>query len=127
MQKTDKCADNNADKCSPYFISVENAIFLGQSYSLSSDKPFTSISTSLSNSLLITGSFDSTVRLWDPRSHEGSLVKQSFTGHHDKVSSVCWNKTNENLFISASYDKIVKMWDISGGVDCSVKLYKRNP
>lgn len=104
--------------------------------------------------MLITGSVDPVVRLWDPRSHEGTLVKQSFIGHCGWISSVFWNKVKENLFISASFDKTVKMWDVrsnktplydlvghsdrilccdwsvnelivSGGVDCTMKTYRR--
>lgn len=135
-------------------ISIWDLELAGQSSSLTSKKAFTSISACPSGTMLITGSVDPIVRLWDPRSHEGSLVKQSFVGHHGWVSSVFWNTTKDNLFISASFDKTVKMWDVrsnktplydivghsdrilccdwstselilSGGVDCTMKVYRR--
>ncbi|OZC12524.1 WD domain, G-beta repeat protein [Onchocerca flexuosa] len=126
----------------------------GQINTLTGKKAFTSIAVCSSNGMLITGSVDPIVRLWDPRSHEGTLVKQSFIGHCGWISSVFWNKMRENLFISASFDKTVKIWDIrsnktplydlvghsdrilccdwsvneiivSGGVDCTIKTYRR--
>ncbi|KAL3998549.1 WD domain G-beta repeat family protein [Acanthocheilonema viteae] len=135
-------------------ISIWDLELAGQTSTLTAKKAFTSISLCPSNSMLITGSVDPIVRLWDPRSHEGALVKQSFIGHCGWVSSVFWNKMRENLFISASFDKTVKMWDVrsnktplydlvghtdrilccdwsvnelivSGGVDCTMKTYRR--
>uniref|UniRef100_A0A1I7VXW7 Ribosome biogenesis protein WDR12 homolog n=1 Tax=Loa loa TaxID=7209 RepID=A0A1I7VXW7_LOALO len=135
-------------------ISIWDLELAGQISTLAAKKAFTSISMCSSSSMLITGSVDPIVRLWDPRSHEGTLVKQSFIGHCGWISSVFWNKVRENLFISSSFDKTVKMWDVrsnktplydlvghsdrilccdwslneliaSGGVDCTVKTYRR--
>ncbi|VDM39095.1 unnamed protein product [Toxocara canis] len=87
-------------------------VITGYTGSLSSTKSFTCVSTCPSNGLIITGSVDPVIRLWDPRSREGSLVKQSFIGHNGWVSSLCWSPTKENLFVSSSFDKISKMWDV---------------
>uniref|UniRef100_A0AAF5Q070 Ribosome biogenesis protein WDR12 homolog n=1 Tax=Wuchereria bancrofti TaxID=6293 RepID=A0AAF5Q070_WUCBA len=135
-------------------ISIWDLELAGQVNTLAAKKAFTSISVCYSSSMLITGSVDPVVRLWDPRSHEGTLVKQSFIGHCGWISSVFWNKVRENLFISASFDKTIKMWDVrsnktplydlvghsdrilccdwsvnelivSGGVDCTMKTYRR--
>nr|CAD7570868.1 unnamed protein product [Timema californicum] len=60
---------------------------------------------------LITASADRHVRLYDPRSKEGSLVKTTFTSHTQWVQSVRWSTTDEHLFISGAYDQQVKLWD----------------
>ncbi|RWS31379.1 microtubule binding protein YTM1-like protein [Leptotrombidium deliense] len=78
---------------------------------LKGSKAFLSIDYSRVNHCLITGSCDRHIRLWDPRSEEGTLVKAAFTNHTGWVSSVCWSTTNEHLFISGSYDNCVKLWD----------------
>jgi len=61
----------------------------GQKSSLSSTKSFTSVSMSTVSGYLLTSSIDSLVRLWDPRSTEGSMVKQTFAGHTGWISRVC--------------------------------------
>nr|CAD7438625.1 unnamed protein product [Timema bartmani] len=63
------------------------------------------------NRTLITASADRHVRLYDPRSKEGSLVKTTFTSHTQWVQSVRWSITDEHLFISGAYDQQVKLWD----------------
>jgi len=75
------------------------------------NKAFFSISYSPRNKTLLASSADRSVRLYDPRSQEGSVVKAMFTSHVGWVSSVCWSPDSENLFISASHDQLVKMWD----------------
>ncbi|MFH4977946.1 hypothetical protein AB6A40_004655 [Gnathostoma spinigerum] len=126
----------------------------GEKNSLSSTKSFTSLSICPTSCLILTGSVDPVVRLFDPRSHDGSLVKQSFIGHSGWVSCVRWSPKRENLFISGSYDQVLKMWDVrsgktplydmkghtdrilccdwsceelilSGGVDCTLKSFRR--
>jgi len=75
------------------------------------NKAFFSISYSNLNKTMLASSADRSVRLYDPRSQEGSLVKAVFTSHVGWVSSVSWAPQSENLFISASHDHLVKMWD----------------
>uniref|UniRef100_A0A914WDY1 Ribosome biogenesis protein WDR12 homolog n=1 Tax=Plectus sambesii TaxID=2011161 RepID=A0A914WDY1_9BILA len=127
----------------------------GQQSSLVGTKSFTSVSVSPISGNLLTGSVDQHVRLWDPRSKEGSMVKQTFTSHTGWVSCVNWSPTKDHLFVSASFDKVLKLWDTrspktplydmtghsdriltcdwrapeliaSGGVDGTVKTFKKD-
>lgn len=43
---------------------------------------------------------------------EGTIVKGTYLGHSQWVSSVKWSKTEEYLFVSGSYDNHVKLWDM---------------
>ncbi|XP_075237512.1 ribosome biogenesis protein WDR12 homolog [Lycorma delicatula] len=61
---------------------------------------------------LITASADRHIRLYDPRSTEGSVVKATFTSHMEWVQTVRWSTTEENLFVSGAYDSHFKLWDI---------------
>lgn len=75
------------------------------------NKIFLSIDYSKINNLIIAGLNDRHIRLYDPRSQEGTLVKSTFTSHSGWCSSVKWSNTNEYLFISGSYDCLIKLWD----------------
>ncbi|CDW57942.1 Ribosome biogenesis protein WDR12 homolog [Trichuris trichiura] len=92
-------------------ICVWDTILLDKVSCLSCTCSLTAVSYSPLNQLLISGSTDDHVRLWDPRSHEGKMVRSIFVGHSKWVSAVDWSKTNEHLFISASYDALMKLWD----------------
>jgi len=78
---------------------------------IAGNKSFFSLSWSPLNRNIITSSADRHIRLYDPRSTEGSLVKATFTSHKGWVSSVRWSTTEEHMFISGGYDDIVKLWD----------------
>ncbi|KAJ1367306.1 hypothetical protein KIN20_028197, partial [Parelaphostrongylus tenuis] len=75
-------------------------------------KAFTSIDVNKKSGLVISSNTDAVPRLYDCRSHDGSLVKQSFIGHNGWVSCVRWSPRDEMCFVSASFDKSLKMWDI---------------
>uniref|UniRef100_A0A1I7YMJ0 Ribosome biogenesis protein WDR12 homolog n=1 Tax=Steinernema glaseri TaxID=37863 RepID=A0A1I7YMJ0_9BILA len=136
-------------------IAVWDLELAGQITKMNSPKAFTALSVNPFNGTLLSGSTDPTVRLWDPRSTEGSMVKQSFMGHGGWVSGVCWSSTKDHLFVSASFDKTVRMWDVrsaktplyslkghtdrvlccdwshaeiiaSGSVDTTLKTYRRS-
>lgn len=87
----------------------------GQTSSLPSTKAFTCLAVCPTSCIIVTGSVDPVVRLWDPRSKEGSFVKQSFLGHKGWVSSLSWSPSNDNVFISSSFDHLTKMWDVRSG------------
>ncbi|PAV64080.1 hypothetical protein WR25_00847 [Diploscapter pachys] len=75
-------------------------------------RAFTSIDLNRKTGLVVASNTDAVPRLYDPRSKEGNLVKQSFIGHKGWVSQVRWNPNDERCFVSASFDKSLKMWDI---------------
>ncbi|KAJ9594312.1 hypothetical protein L9F63_014257 [Diploptera punctata] len=75
------------------------------------NKSFFDASWSPLSRMLITASADRHIRLYDPRSKEGSLVKSTFTSHTVWVQCVKWSTTDEHLFISGSHDHQVKLWD----------------
>lgn len=76
------------------------------------NKVFIDISFSPLNGLVAAGSCDRHVRIYDPRSQEGSIVKSSLTHHTGWVSSVAWSPNNANLLLSGSYDAVAKLWDV---------------
>lgn len=75
------------------------------------NKSFFDVSHSNLNGMIIATSADKNIRLYDPRSNHGAIVKNTFLGHSQWVQSVAWSKTEEFLFISGAYDKQVKLWD----------------
>ncbi|GFY74702.1 ribosome biogenesis protein WDR12 homolog [Trichonephila inaurata madagascariensis] len=114
---------------------------------------FLGISYSPISKLVVSGSADRHIRLWDLRSQEHTLVKSVYSSHSLWVTSVAWSPVDEYQFASGSMDSLVKLWDsrslktplfdisghedkvfaidwslkdfiISGGADNHVKIYK---
>jgi WD40 repeat protein len=69
-----------------------------------------SVAFSPDGKLIVSGSWDNTVRLWDI---QGKRVGQPFQGHEDYVYSVAFSPDGK-LIVSGSWDKTVRLWDIQG-------------
>jgi WD40 repeat protein len=61
--------------------------------------------------MIVTGSMDRTVRLWDP--HTGTLLR-TLAGHTDWVYSVAFSPDGETI-VSGSSDNTVRLWDAQTG------------
>lgn len=134
-------------------------VFFFQLYGIKNEivgqKAYLSSSWSPLSKTLLASSADRHIRLYDPRSTEGSLCKITFTSHTLWVSAVAWSSYSEYLFMSGGYDAAVKLWDtrsskaplynlrghegqvlsvdwtnhkylVSGGSDNSVHIFKNN-
>ncbi|XP_055948151.1 ribosome biogenesis protein WDR12 homolog [Argiope bruennichi] len=125
----------------------------GMKHQLNGSKAFLGMSYSPISRLIVSGSSDRHVRLWDPRTKDGTLVKSVFSSHNLWITSLAWSPVDEYQFISGSMDFLVKLWDtrspkaplfdisghedkvfavdwsikefiISGGADNHIKIYK---
>ena len=61
--------------------------------------------------LLITGSTDKTVAVWDTRNLKTKLF--SLRAHKDDVNQVKFSKQSCNLLASSSSDRRIMIWDLS--------------
>uniref|UniRef100_A0A915EPH9 NLE domain-containing protein n=1 Tax=Ditylenchus dipsaci TaxID=166011 RepID=A0A915EPH9_9BILA len=102
---------------------------------MNSNKSFTSVSLNHSSGMAITGSADPVIRLWDVRSKEGSMVKQSFLGHQGWISdlNVDVRSPRAPLYnLIGHEDRVLTVdWSnpeviASGAADSTIKTFKRS-
>ena len=61
--------------------------------------------------MLVSGSLDETVRIWEVRS--GECLKE-IPAHSDPVSCVCFSP-DASIFVSSSFDGLCRVWDTETG------------
>ncbi|KIJ53655.1 hypothetical protein M422DRAFT_58500 [Sphaerobolus stellatus SS14] len=66
-----------------------------------------------SENLLVTGSADKTIGLWDLRKLDAQNKLHSFESHEDEVLHLAWSPHNPTVFASASSDRRINIWDLS--------------
>ncbi|KAJ2666476.1 ribosome biogenesis protein ytm1 [Coemansia sp. RSA 1199] len=76
------------------------------------DKVILDVDYSAHSQLIATGHADRSVRLWDPRSSDNTVVKLRLSSHKGFVSSVAWAPNSAYMLASASHDSTIKVWDI---------------
>ena len=72
----------------------------------------TSLAVSFDRELLVSGSFDRTVRRWRPST--GEAVGELLRGHNDWINYVAVSE-HSNRIVSRSDDCNVRLWDILSG------------
>ncbi|TPX44914.1 hypothetical protein SeLEV6574_g04208 [Synchytrium endobioticum] len=82
--------------------------------------------------LIATGHTDNLIRLWDPRTQDGFVVKLKLASHKSWVSAIQWSPSSAYMLASASFDSTIKVWDvrsttpfytIAGSEDNNKKLF----
>jgi WD40 repeat protein len=57
---------------------------------------------------IISGSYDTTIRIWDAKT--GAAVAKPLKGHNEWMSSVAYSPDGQYI-VSGSYDKTIRIWD----------------
>ena len=80
----------------------------------------TAIDHSPSAGLVVTAHTDKLLRLWDPRTSEGQVMKSTLSSHSSWVTCVSWHPCSTFHVLSGSVDKTACVWDVSCRPCCPV-------
>lgn len=103
------CATDHAIK----IIDIEKSYLIKQS--INTDYKVPTCLDTAQDHLILQGSEDSVIRLWDTRAGDqksAKLINHKFKGHSKWVSQVKFNPQVENIFLSGSLDGTVRLWDL---------------
>ncbi|CAF4105984.1 unnamed protein product, partial [Rotaria sp. Silwood1] len=64
-----------------------------------------------SDYILLTGSADRTLALWDLRNLKTKIA--TFESHKDEIFQTHWSPQNETIFASSGSDRRLHIWDLS--------------
>lgn len=70
------------------------------------------VSFSPDDKLLLAGSSDHALRLWDVTS---GRIRHTLTGHSDKVAALCFSLQDGSRAVSCGGDRCIKVWDLNKG------------
>lgn len=84
------------------------------------NKAFFDVKYSSSKKMLLTAACERSIRMYDPRSTEGLIVKNAYTSHQGWVTCVDWCANSDQMFVSGSHDTLLKMWDVRA---CKTPLF----
>ena len=76
------------------------------------DRPVRSVAFSPNGKMIVSGSADSYLRLWNLK---GTMIGQPFRGHEDEVLAVAFSPNGE-MIVSASEDKYLRLWNLEGKI-----------
>ncbi|XP_032687949.1 ribosome biogenesis protein WDR12 homolog [Odontomachus brunneus] len=83
----------------------------GIKHEIPGNEPFFDVDYSPLARAVIAPSSDNRLKLYDPRSSEGAIVKTVFKSHTQWVQCTRWSTVDEHLFVSGGHDSLVKLWD----------------
>lgn len=108
--------DSKTEICSAswdHTIKIWDTELGGMKQELVGNKSFFDVSYSNQSKLLITAAAERTLRLYDPRSKDGTLVKSAYTSHTGWVTCCDWRGDDNGIqFLSGSHDNVLKLWDL---------------
>lgn len=83
--------------------------------------PVYSVQFSPCGLFLATGSFDNTVKIWDPLMPQAEL--HSLRKHSSNISDLSWSADSTRL-LSGSYDRTCRLWDVATGKQMASFLHE---